>query len=112
MKTKTWLVISVLSAVPLMLSAMVNMIASMTYWKGLDVDLSKVNHPFMLWGSILAWFFVVITLITNLIMIRYADDIDSLVEAKKEWNEARKKMEIARDKYTALLSEGKEKIIN
>lgn len=105
MKTKTMLKVGIILIIPTILSLLLNMVVSFSYWKDYGVDnMKNLNHEFVFWGCMVGFLCVSFLLSTMINMFKYVDDIDKLETAKEEYDVAKKEMETARDRFAELLS--------
>ncbi len=104
MKTKTFLTIAVLLAVPAFASIVINTLVSFFYWQDFSTaEISKLNHSFMFWFGISGMVSISVIVTAILSLGKHSNNIDSLEEARQYYIKATDEMENARDKYTELL---------
>jgi hypothetical protein len=107
MKMKWNLKILLWSTLPICLCYMMNFIASLAYWGQSDymfnLTIKDFNHPLACCVALVGLVTIIIVVLTSIRLMYVADDIDRLEQSKKEYEDAKYEMEIARDKYTELL---------
>lgn len=105
---KIFLTLGAISIVPVFLSTIINLMIGMMYWSD-NVDdkmkfyIGKCNNEFISLINIFGIFGMAFIITAIMITLPHSDDIDKLEDSIKAYQDAKKSMEEARNKYAEQL---------
>jgi hypothetical protein len=105
---KIILTLGYISVIPIFFSTIINMIIGMMYWSGVESDkikfhIGKLNNEFISIVGIFGMLGIAFIIVSMQIANRHQDKMNDLDGAIQKYHDAKKEMEVARDKYTEQL---------